>query len=145
MPFISCTTLFLMMVSIRWAFLIYFISSDILIKFFAKTSCCRFFFFSWVFTFRRSCSRPLSGRGQSGHFSENDRLTSLPPFSPFLVSVGVWDVDGNATPCFLPQSQAYTKKQPSQHVMSGGLQGLYLSVYSWWTRPNLFSTIFTCA
>ena len=84
MPFISCTTLFLIVFPLIRLF------CDISHKFRYNLSSILPKRPATVFSSSRwsclsaSCSRPLSGRGQSGHFFENDRLTSLPPFSPFL-------------------------------------------------------------
>lgn len=84
MPFISCTTLFFIVFPLIGSFcdishkLRYNLSSIL-----PKRPATVFSSSRW-YCLSASCSRPLSGRGQSGHFFENDRLTSLPPFSPFF-------------------------------------------------------------
>jgi len=115
MPFISCTTLFLIVFPFIGSFY------DISHKFRYNLSSILPKRPATVFSSSRG-SLPFGGRAVVRCQGEDradtfPRMTGSPLchlFHLFFVSVGVWDVDGNATPCFLPQSQAYTKKQPSQ-------------------------------
>lgn len=136
MPFISCTTLFLIVFPLIWSFCdISHKSRYNLSSILPKRPSTVFSSSRWS-CLSASCSRPLSGRGQSGHFSENDRLTSLPPFSPFLRICRRVGCRWGRNTLFSTTITSIYKAKPSQ-LLSRALQGLYLSVI-WWTRPSLF-------
>lgn len=94
--------------------MIYLISSDITYQVSCQNVLQPFFLLLVGIAFRRRAVVRCQGEDRADTFS---RMTGSPLchlFHLFFVSVGVWDVDGNATPCFLPQSQTYRNEKPSQ-------------------------------
>lgn len=59
-------------------------------------------------------SRELSGATDIAHTGDNQQSDCFADFFAFRVSVSVWDVVRQSTPCFLPQSQTYRNEKPSQ-------------------------------
>ena len=56
--------------------------------------------------------RELSGATDIAHTGDNQQSDCFADFFAFRVSVSVWDVVRQSTPCFLPQSQADIKQNP---------------------------------